>query len=241
MTDSLLDRLCAGFWVPGVCAALWVLACAGISAAEGPSFIKNLEAGRPQTIVTYGTSLTASSAWPKLFEALLNKKFPGLAKFVNGAASGMWSDWGVKNLDAKVLAANPDAVFIEFGINDAVTRFNATTEIARGNLENMIDRIQKQRPACQIVLLTMNCASGEAEARRGNKTAEFYQVYRDVAKARNLLLIDLYPVWKDLLDKQPDEFKKLVPDLLHPSKEGSEKVTLPALAAAFNLPTATGK
>ncbi len=91
--------------------------------AGRPSFIRNLEAGRAQTIVTYGTSLTAGGAWPALLQGVLDRKYPGLATVINSGEGGQWSAWGVQNLEERVLQKNPDAVFIEFGINDAVLRF----------------------------------------------------------------------------------------------------------------------
>lgn len=199
----------------------------------GSNFVKHLEAGRPQTIVTYGTSLTAGGAWPRLLQETLDRRYPGLATVINSGEGGQWSGWGVENLETRVLQKRPDAVFIEFGVNDAVLRFNATLDLSRRNLECMIDRILEENPACQVILMTMNCASGNAEERRGYQTAAYYQVYREVAKARRLLLIDTYPAWKELFDKQPDVFQMLVPDLLHPGKEGAERMTMPIIESAL--------
>ena len=61
---------------------------------------------------------------------------------------------------------------------------------------------------------------------------KYYQVYRDVAKERKLLLIDHYPVWKAILDKEPERFNKLVPDGIHPSDEGCREVITPAIWSA---------
>lgn len=202
-------------------------------------FIDRLAAGRAQTVVTYGTSLTAGGAWPGLLQELLNRKYPGLATVINSGEGGQWSGWGVENLDERVLQKRPDAVFLEFGVNDAVLRFNASLELARSNLELMLDRILGQNPLCQVILETMNCAGGAAEERRGGRTAAYYQVYRDVACERGLLLIDMYPAWKNLFDCDFAEFQRLVPDLLHPNRAGAERITMPAIEAALWPRTST--
>jgi len=207
------------------------------TAREG--FIDRLAAGHAQTIVTYGTSLTAGGAWPGLLQELLNRKYPGLATVINSGEGGQWSGWGVENLDERVLQKHPDAVFLEFGVNDAVLRFNASLELARSNLELMLDRILGQNPLCQVILQTMNCAGGAAEERRGGRTAAYYQIYRDVARERGLLLIDMYPVWKNLFERDFVEFQRLAPDLLHPNREGAERIAMPVIEAVLWPQTST--
>jgi len=138
----------------------------------------------------------------------------------------MWSGWGVENLDERVIKKNPDAVFIEFGINDAYLPYNTSVEQARQNLENMIDRILKHNSACQIILMVMNPPVREHLEIRP-KIEDYYQMYRDVAKERNLLLVAHYPTWKAILDKDPETFAAYMPDGIHPNGLGSEKVTTP--------------
>jgi acyl-CoA thioesterase I len=194
--------------------------------------ILNLEAGKKQHIVTYGTSLTAGGAWVGQMKDQLDKKYPGLVTVTNSGQGGMWSQWGVDNLDARVLQKNPDAVFIEFAINDAFLPYKTTVEQCRKNLETMIDRIQKQNAACQVILMTMNPPVGVHREQRP-KVEDYYQVYRDVAKERKLLLIDHYPVWKAILDKDKPTFDKYVPDGIHPGEEGCKMVITPGIGKAL--------
>ena len=51
---------------------------------------------------------------------------------------------------------NPDAVIIEFSINDAATGSDLTTAQARKNLETMVERILAHRPDCAVILMIMN-------------------------------------------------------------------------------------
>jgi len=60
-----------------------------LPADERSQLVGNLEAGRSQTIVTYGTSLTAGGAWVSQLQEALNAKYPGLAKVINSGENAM--------------------------------------------------------------------------------------------------------------------------------------------------------
>ncbi len=195
--------------------------------------VKNLAAGKPQVLVTYGTRLTAAvggKAWVFSVDSALNKKYNGLLKTVNSAKSAMWSTWGVQHLEDSVIKKHPDAVLIEFGMNDAFTAYNTSVEVAKLNLNYMIDRIKLDNPDCEIILQTMDIAlDGHGTARPD--LLKYYQLYRDVAKSRHLLLIDHYPHWKALLDEGKDDYLKAVPDGLHPGVEASKSIIAPYVVA----------
>jgi len=144
----------------------------------------------------------------------------------------MWSKWGLDNLDSRVLKKNPDTVLIEWAINDAFLKYDTSVSMARKNLEEMIDQILKQNPNCEVILMTMNPPIREHLERRP-KIEEYYQMYRDVAAARKLRLIDHYPNWKAVLDKDKAAFDAYVPDGIHPNAKGCEMVILPALEASL--------
>ena len=209
-----------------------------VCAADQNTLIGHLKGGRTQTIVTYGTSLTAGGAWVGQLQSALDRRFPGLAKVVNRGAGAMWSKWGVDNLEARVIEKKPDAVLIEFAINDAFLEYKTSTDEARKNLENMIDRILKANPQCQIILMTMNPPIGVHLERRP-KVDEYYEIYRQVAKDRNLLLIDHNANWKKVLQEDAASFHKLVPDGIHPDARGCETVILPQLLQSLGVSEAS--
>lgn len=217
-----------------------VLTLASIAPAygEGKSrFISNLEAGREQVVVLYGTSLTANGAWVEELDGILRERFPGLATVVNSGGAGKYSQWGLDNLGQRVLQKKPDAVFLEFSINDSVARFGLSVEQAQANLETMIDRILKANPECEIILMTMTPGNKYPEGHRSyRKDVEaHYAMYRSVAEQRGLLLIDLYPKWKALQSSEPALFKQYVPDSIHPTATGCSKVVTPAILQALGL------
>lgn len=113
----------------------------GVDASRS-RFMQKMDAGIPQKIVIYGTSLTAAGQWSAQMLGALQTIYPGLVTLVNSGGSGMESDWGVANLQTRVLDHNPDVVFIEFSVNDSVDRFNLTLARANANLLSMIDGIK---------------------------------------------------------------------------------------------------
>lgn len=217
-----------------------------LSRADEPARLgNNLAAGKPQTLVIYGTSLSCGK-WVQQLTQVLEPQYGALVKVVNAAKAGQDSRWGRENVEALVLVHNPDTVMIEFSMNDAITSRKISVDEARDNLQFMIDTILKKNPATEIILLTMN-GQGEIAAQRSlldpwsrPALSDHYQMYRDVAKERGLRLIDLNAVWIDWQNKHPDEFTKHLPDGIHPDEALCREVILPSMVTGLGLP-ATGK
>jgi acyl-CoA thioesterase I len=217
-------------------AAVAPLCSTGSQRSRSSRLVSNLEAGTSQTVVAYGTSLTGGGAWVEQLSAQLDRAYPGLATVVNSGEGGMWSRWGVDNLDARVIARQPDTVFIEFSINDAYLPYDTSVEQARSNLDSMIDRILAANSWCEIILLVMNPPTGIHRDCRPN-IESYNHVYRDVAAQRRLTLIDHYPDWQRLLVADPNRFLEYVPDGLHPNAAGCAMVVTPAIVCALGMAT----
>lgn len=202
------------------------LATARTTVHAQSQLIKNLSQGKHQTLVLYGTSLTAAEggkAWADSITQALNDRFHGLLTTINSAKSAMWSTWGVQNLEDLVIAKKPDAVMIEFGMNDAFLPYHTSVAVARLNLNYMIDRIQLENPDCEVILQVMNIPT-QGHLQQRPKIDDYYQMYRKVAKKRKLLLIDHYPHWKALLDQGLDNYLKYVPDGIHPGPQSARSI-----------------
>jgi len=212
-------------------AAILLLATRVVAEADS-QLVTNLRAGKPQTVVAYGTSLTRFGAWVSHLQEALDARHPGLATVINSGAGSMWSQWGVDNLETRVIERKPDTVFIEFAINDAYLAYKTSVEQARTNLVNMIERVQKANTNCEVILMTMNPSTVTFDR---PKFADYYQMYRDVARERRLPLIDHYVNWTRILDADKDLFMKYVPDGLHPGVEGCRKVITPAMVKALGI------
>lgn len=203
-------------------------------ASERATFVSRLEAGASQTIVLYGTSLTAGRRWGQMLGDLLEARFPKRARVLDRASPGVGSAWGVTNLDTRVIAEAPDLVFLEFAINDAAIKLRTSPAQSRKNLEEMIDRILKSRPQAEIVLMTMNPPTGPGLVDRP-RYEEYREVYRELARRRGLRLIDLEPVWRKVMAQGEAAYSKLIQDGLHPNKLGQETVVFPAVRDSLGL------
>lgn len=199
--------------------------------------VSRLAAGQPQRLGFYGTSLTAAGAWVPQLATALEARFPGLLATFNGAESGMHSRWGVENLDARVLAHRPDALFIEFAVNDACARFGISVAEARANLKNMIDRVLAQNPACDVILQVMNPVIDRPAGHDGHRPelAAYQDNYRQVARERGFLCIDHMPAWMELLERDEAQFRAWVPDGLHPQSEGYARLVTPEILRRLGL------
>jgi lysophospholipase L1-like esterase len=220
----------------------------------GARFIESLRAGKKVTIVTMGTSLTGGTwRWPDvMMNDWLNKEWPGQAVLCNegvGASAssmgfnGNMATSGLGKLDA-VIAHKPDVVFIEFGTNDAFLPYKISVDDSKKNLNTMIDRIVAANPATEVILQTMNSCMDQAQPGGGKhasdrpQVAAYFEGYREVARARGLLLVDHYRNWSKIMTNDLQLFDRLVPDRIHPQAEGYQQILLPELKATLCPPPA---
>lgn len=198
-------------------------------------FLSHLKKGEKQTIVVYGTSLSARpDGWPAMLQDSINAVYPESIEVINSARGAMWSTWGVQNLDERVLSKKPDMVLMEFGMNDAYLPYKTSKEVCRLNVEYMIDRIQEAYPQCEIVLQVMNMPIREHFEKRPHIN-EYYDVYREIARKRKLKLIDHYVYWTEILEQGEEAFLKLVPDGIHPDVKAWQMYTVPFIIKELGI------
>ncbi|PRD49020.1 SGNH/GDSL hydrolase family protein [Sphingobacterium haloxyli] len=200
--------------------------------------IEQLKNGKAQHIVVYGTSLSSGGsgkAWMDVVSARIEDRFgDNLVSYTLAGKGGMWSVWGVKNFEDSVIAKKPDAVFIEFGMNDAFQKYETTVELAKLNLVYMIDRIRLYNDSCDIFLQVMNMPIGKSASFRPHLD-DYYAMYRETAQEKKVTLIDHYPNWQIILDRGEDIFRQYVPDGLHPNRKGGEEIIAPKIVEILNL------
>lgn len=218
---------------------LLLLACflpvlAGEAKVDKASFLTQLKEGRRVRIVTYGTSLTASCGWPEWFERQLRHEFGCRACVINAAKGGMNSRWGLANVERRVIRRKPDAVFLEFAINDALAELKLSVEESVWDLEQMILRIRDARPRCEIFLLVANPPTGPALAKRP-EIAAYEEAYRETARRHGCRLIDLSPRWRRMITYDPDAWIRYAPDGLHPTQKASREVTVPWILESLGI------
>ncbi len=214
------------------------------TATASAAIMPRLMNGESLSVCAIGTSLTDHTAYPPNWFAQtgswLKSLYPNQVTLSNRAVGGSWSNstdlrGGFLQLGDVLNYDNPDAIFIEFAINDAVTGTNVSVAQSEANLQTMINSINgwasQHGKDVDIVISTMNNCPPYDWSRP--YLADYYQGYRDVAAANDLLLIDNYPNWVNLYNTNPTLWNQYVSDGIHPTSEGAAAIILPEVQASL--------
>ena len=182
----------------------------------------------PLTIVALGTSLTEGIDWPQRLGARLSACSGRPVRVETVARSGMTSNWGLGQVE-RVLALRPDIVLLEFAMNDANWRRFVSREKSRANTVSLVRQVRSSLPGSRVFLMTTNVVHGLRGLMRPTVGA-YYRLYRDIAAAEGLGLIDLEPRWAAL---SAQELRRAVPDGVHPTLEAFEAIALPEIVSAL--------
>lgn len=207
---------------------LMVLSHCAFAQAE---FVKKLAAGKPQTLVVYGTSVSSLGhglEWVAAVGEDLNNRYGNKLTLHNNGMSGRNSEWALKHVQDSVIAVNPDAVIIEFATNDAVTRFNISLEDCRNNTLELIGTIRKAHPDCEIILHTV-CGYPIGKNLENRPQMDKYNaVYKKIAKEQKLMLIDESAIFKNIAKKKGvNVLKKFQHDGVHTTQKGALEIIYP--------------
>lgn len=144
-----------------------------------PKTNAKLANGENLKIVYYGDSITegynASSfvgvepnmpIWSKLVTQSLRKTYPSAnITEVNTGLSGQTAQWGIQNVQDRVVNYHPDLVVIAFGMNDGSSR---SPEAFTADLQAMMDAVRKDNPNCEFVLVSTTMPNPEGAGRTVN-------------------------------------------------------------------------
>lgn len=117
-----------------------------------PNLFAKLARGESVTIAYYGGSITAGPGWRNFTLDWFAKQYPK-AKIteLNASLGGSGSLVGVFRADKDLVAQKPDAVFIEFSLNDVADVRDRPAEVA-GALEGIIRKLRASKPDTDICL-----------------------------------------------------------------------------------------
>ncbi len=180
--------------------------------------------------VTFGWNLTYEKSFPYLLEKRLREQYPDIM-VVNSGTGGQTVVDGMDRLDSDVLYFSPQAVIINFGLNDAfiVTAEDEDTDLKNnidldtfaGTYRQLIEEISEK--GLEILIMGTNPVMTELvwENRDiARKQEESYRLYnqaaRDIAEDYGLIFID---IWEGFIaGGELDTF--IQPDGVHPSETG---------------------
>lgn len=166
-------------------------------------------------IAAIGDSLTAGLGVDEElnYPSRLQKKLAADGKHyqvVNAGVSGETTSGTLSRLDW-VLAMKPDIVILEIGANDGLRGLDPA--VPRGNLEKILDRLQKEGIVTVLAGMKMVWNMGPAY------TDAFNRIYPELARRRDLLFM---PFFLEDVAAVPELNRA---DGLHPNSDGYRVVT----------------
>ncbi len=164
---------------------------AEISLRDGmPNLFAKLDHGEPVTIAYYGGSITAGPGWRTATMEWFTKQYPN-AKIteLNACVGGSGSLVGVFRADHDLVAAKPDAVFIEFSLNDVGDVRDRPDEVA-GAVEGIVRKLWSSKPTTDICFAYTLHSSG-VELLKAGKFSASVSIHDKVAEHYGIPAIHL--------------------------------------------------
>ncbi|MDD4690364.1 MAG: SGNH/GDSL hydrolase family protein [Eubacteriales bacterium] len=190
-------------------------------------------------IVVYGASVVASSAgkyWVNQLFSELNKRYPDKLNCYNVSMSGMNSFWATENFKDSVLVKKPDVLIFGFCENDCVERFNFWPWYSGRCAEYMIDKLKEQNPDAAVIMYIMSEKPLGNAAETRPEIKAFNDSYREVAKKRDIILIDFSEDFNYIYNTEGEKgLKSYQPDGIMPTKKASDQIIVPGLLKAMKM------
>ena len=158
--------------------------------AKLPKINQKLSAGQNVSMVCLGDSIsagwTASGYEPVFLRPFCPKYFDLVTKYTdykwgnvtanNYSVGGMTAMWGTYNPQiASVVSANPDLVFIGFGMNDGSA--NISVAEFKNNIKTIMDKVRESCPNTEFVLVSTMLPNEEVGFNPGNPVLKNQKKY----------------------------------------------------------------
>jgi len=182
-----------------------------------PNLRRKLEAGEPVTIGFLGGSITQNAEKEGFIEALrtwVAKKYPAArVRTLNAGVPATNSNWGAARVGHDLLEERPDAVFVEFAVNDG-------ERDSRADMERIVRRIRQADPDTDVAFLYATSEPAFNNKLRKGKTHEAIRFHEAVAAHYALPSLifgtDLYRQ----IDSGGRPWSDFFQDDCHPTSEG---------------------
>lgn len=178
-----------------------------------------------ETIVTFGTSLTARGGWQKPLADRLSSCLGHAVSVEVIAQSGAPSSWGLAHV-GDVVGLKPDVVLIEFYANDAALNRLTTIQSSADTMGATLAQLRNGLPDARIIMQIMNPISGVGGLIRPFLTS-YIDAHIQQASLYGAEIIDYTSRWASL---SPGELASAIPDGLHPTAEAATRMIVPPLA-----------
>lgn len=168
-----------------------------------PKLKEKLKNGEDVNIVVTGDSVAEGCSssghmkrepymdnWATQLQKGLQEKYTGTINLSNQAVGGKTSLWGCDAPQVnKIKAANPDVVFIHFGINDLGSSYSPIAFM--DNINALILEVQGANPDCEFVIIKAFTPNGISYDQ--NTLATYWKRMDDLAKTvDNVYTLDMF-------------------------------------------------
>lgn len=158
-------------------------------------------------ILLFGDSIAAGSnasakvgsspllpSWGNLVVEYLRRHHKGDISFINTSVGGKDTQWGLANVQEKVIANNPDLVIIAFGMNDG--KRGVAPDVFKSNVQEMINKIRGQNSNVEFILVAPIIPNPESTF-VGTQSL-FKNVLNDL-KGQGVVVVDMTSIHSELL------------------------------------------
>lgn len=174
--------------------------------------MKKAENGEPVTIGVIGGSITQGSlasnqanCYAELFHKYWTEKFPNSEiTFVNAGIGGTNSYLGVHRADKQLLSYKPDAVIVEFSVNDTDKVMN------KYSYDSLVRKILNNEGDPAVILLFTTQEDGTS----------LQDVHKEIGLAYDLPMLSYREVVYPEVAAGTLDWKSISPDNIHPNDAG---------------------
>ena len=174
--------------------------------------MKKAESGEAVTIGVIGGSITQGSSatnqancYAELFHKYWTDKFPGTeVNFVNAGIGGTDSYLGVHRADEQLLSAKPDAVIVEFSVNDTDKVMN------KYSYDSLVRKILNSENSPAVILLFTTQENGTS----------LQEVHKEIGMAYDLPMLSYREAVYPEVSAGTLDWKAISPDNIHPNDAG---------------------
>lgn len=176
--------------------------------------MKKARDGGEVTVGVIGGSITQGSlasvpanCYASKFKDWWTNKFPNAkVNFVNAGIGGTDSYLGVHRVDAQLLACDPDAVIVEFSVNDTNALLN------KYSYDSLVRKILSHSTNPAVILLFTTMEDGTS----------LQKVHKETGKAYDLPMISYHDAVYPEVAAGNLDWKSISPDNIHPNDAGHE-------------------
>ncbi|MBQ3506735.1 MAG: GDSL family lipase [Clostridia bacterium] len=191
------------------------------------------------------------SAYSTRFRELFNLLYPSVQlNIINSGISGDTAKRGKERVERDILAYNPDAVVVSYGLNDAsLWDMDGVSEYA----ENLREIFKKSKQdGAEVIYLTewtacdrlsphlkdeplKEIAKKMIKREQEGVLRKYFEIGKTVAKEENVKICDMYAVWEKMRSCGINTTELLANKINHPLREFHYYIAIKLLETIFEI------